>query len=74
MTTNDVHRDLFQVNVLTGSEKFVRRLSLDDPMLVAEDGLPTQLAVGWSTYYHVSEPHTLTDCPQTSERTLKGDE
>jgi hypothetical protein len=59
-----LHRDLYRDDPPSAKEpRFVERLALDDPRLVKDDGSPTQLAVGWATYYHASEPHTMEDCP-----------
>jgi hypothetical protein len=57
------HRDLFRSDPLAGRYEFVKRLPLDEPLLVKPDGRPTQLAEGWVTYYEVSEAHTMADCP-----------
>jgi hypothetical protein len=58
-----LHRDLYRDDPLTGSRTFIKRLALDDPLLVQENGIPTQLGAGWATYYHASLPHTEEDCP-----------
>lgn len=60
---SDLHVDLFRDDPLTMTSRFERRLPMDDPVLVRPGGGPTQVASGWATYYHVSAPHTLADCP-----------
>jgi hypothetical protein len=57
------HVDLFHVDWWGSTRTFDRRLALDDPLLVKPDGTPTQLAQGWASYYDVSEPHTMAECP-----------
>lgn len=58
------HVDLFAVNPLSSEPpKFVRRLALDDPIMVTPAGQPTQVATGWAPYCEVSEPHTMAECP-----------
>jgi hypothetical protein len=57
------HVDLYRLDWHTGSEQFVRWLSLDDPMLVTPRGTPTQVALGRATYFRVSEPHAEEACP-----------
>lgn len=59
----EMHVDLFRDDPLAGTSTFEERLALDDPMLVSATGGPSQLASGWATYHHISEPHTLADCP-----------
>lgn len=62
-TQSSRHVDLIRVRALEGYETFLRRLPLDDSLLVKPDGSPTQLAQGWATYLRVSEPHTPEECP-----------
>lgn len=67
-TSAEQHVDLFKVDPLSSAPpRFLRRLALDDPMLVTANGKPTQLATGWATYTEVSAPHTMAECPHVTE-------
>lgn len=57
------HVDLYRLDWQNLRRVHIKRLPVDDPLLVKPDGTPTQIAIGWATYYEVSEPHTLADCP-----------
>jgi hypothetical protein len=60
----DVHVDLMKADpASSGIPSFLRRLALDDPLMIRPDGQPTQMATGGTTYYDVSQPHTMGDCP-----------
>jgi hypothetical protein len=54
--TDDMHVDLYHLDWQAGRKQFMRRLLLDDPLLVA--------AENWPSYVSVSEPHTMADCPE----------
>jgi hypothetical protein len=65
--TDELHVDLYYANPLVSADGgFRRRVALDDPIMMKPDGKPTQLAMGWATYYYVSEPHTMADCPEAT--------
>lgn len=57
------HVDLCRIDWLAREAKFVRRLPLNDRLLVKANGEPTQLAEGSATYMEISEPHTMKECP-----------
>lgn len=62
------HVDVFKTDPLSGDgPKFLKRVGLDDPVMVTPDGKPTQVAIGWASYVCVSEPHTMEDCPYGRE-------
>jgi hypothetical protein len=56
------HVDLFRLDFHAVERVFVERLPLDSPRLVTPEGKPTQLAIGFATYFEVSDPHTMEDC------------
>lgn len=61
---SDLHVDLFRVDPFGAQPmRFVRRLALDDPLLVDADGNTTQLQEGRATYYEINQPHTDHTCP-----------
>lgn len=64
MADQEQHVDLYRSDPLGGHDVFMRRLKLDDSLLITLAGDPTQLAIGWATYHHVSEPHTMAECQE----------
>jgi hypothetical protein len=64
---SDQHIDLFRLDPLsnTRSSWFVGRYTIDGKRIDGDsiEQLGAQVLAGWATYYDVSEPHTMADCP-----------
>jgi hypothetical protein len=59
MDATETHVDIFSVEPLAAGmpQTLIRRTQPDDPTIGA------QVRSGWATYVHMSEPHTMADCP-----------